>query len=321
MKDLILHQYKESPWATKIRYALGLKGLPVRTVRPPMVLPKEDHFEISGGYRRVPILQIGANIYCDSHCIMNKLDELQPSPPLRLPGREAEEMAFTAWLNINFDHLMGIAFGAVDLTPEFIADRVATMMPPGTDLSLGPKVLGSRYLQIEENVAYLEQRLADGRPFLFGEQPCGADFAAVHPLQALLFELEDPEPDSPGNMSDEVLARNRKIVAPYPATLAWIERTVAQPQCATTPIDSAEAIAAAAAAEPVEYKGEPVVPDGLKLGQSVVVIHEVYGSGEVYGELAASPLHEIAVRRRGDRIGEVICHFPRNEFILAAADQ
>lgn len=74
-----------SPYAEKIRLALGLKGLPWRSVDTPVVLPKPDHFEITGGDRRVPVLQIGADVYCDTHLISRVLDRIQPSPPLTAP--------------------------------------------------------------------------------------------------------------------------------------------------------------------------------------------------------------------------------------------
>ena len=63
MPDLILHHYDLSPYAEKIRLALGLKGLAWNSVQTPMVLPKPDHFELTGGYRRVPVLQIGSDVY------------------------------------------------------------------------------------------------------------------------------------------------------------------------------------------------------------------------------------------------------------------
>ena len=93
MSELILHHYDMSPYAEKIRLSLGLKGLPWRSVQTPMVLPKPDHFELTGGYRRVPVLQIGADIYCDTHLISRILDQVQPAPPLSPSGRELEEVA------------------------------------------------------------------------------------------------------------------------------------------------------------------------------------------------------------------------------------
>ena len=68
MPEVILHHYELSPYAEKIRLALGRKSLAWRSVATPMVMPKPDHVELTGGYRRVPVLQIGADIFCDTHC-------------------------------------------------------------------------------------------------------------------------------------------------------------------------------------------------------------------------------------------------------------
>ena len=42
-------------------------------------------------------------------------------------------------------------------------------------------------------------------------------------------------------------------------------------------------------------------------------------SGAVSGSLAASGLHEIAVRRVGERVGEVVVHFPREDYTVVRA--
>ena len=80
-----------------------------------------------------------------------------------------------------------------------------------------------------------------------------------------------------------------------------------------------EFIAAARDAEPVVYPGEPVLPDGIPLGANVVVVADEYGSGTVAGQLAPSGLHEVAVRRQTERAGEVVVHFPREDYMVVRA--
>jgi Glutathione S-transferase, N-terminal domain len=64
-------------------------------VEIPVIMPKPDLTALTGGYRKTPVLQIGADIYCDSQLIMRELERLHPSPsfypaatarPTRLPG-------------------------------------------------------------------------------------------------------------------------------------------------------------------------------------------------------------------------------------------
>ena len=87
---------RRSPYAEKIRLGLGLKGLPWRSVLAPMVMPKPDLVELTGGYRRVPVLQVGADVFCDTHLIARVLDRVKPAPALAPPGLETVERALLA---------------------------------------------------------------------------------------------------------------------------------------------------------------------------------------------------------------------------------
>ena len=95
MPELILHHYDISPYAEKIRLCFGLKGLAWRSVIVPMVLPKPDLMPLTGGFRRTPVLQIGADIYCDTLRIAMELDRRCPEPPLL--HREAETDSTASW--------------------------------------------------------------------------------------------------------------------------------------------------------------------------------------------------------------------------------
>jgi hypothetical protein len=66
MTDIILHHYETSPYSEKVRLGLGLKGLAWESVEIPVIMPKPDLTALTGGYRKTPVLQIGADIYCDS---------------------------------------------------------------------------------------------------------------------------------------------------------------------------------------------------------------------------------------------------------------
>jgi len=82
MAELILHHYWMSPFAEKVRLLLGYKKLAWRSVLIPPVMPKPDVTALTGGYRKTPFLQIGADIYCDTALIARVLDALQPAPTL-----------------------------------------------------------------------------------------------------------------------------------------------------------------------------------------------------------------------------------------------
>jgi glutathione S-transferase len=87
MTDIILHHYKTSPYSEKVRIGLGLKGLAWASVEIPIIMPKPDLTALTGGYRKTPVLQIGADIYCDSQLIMRELERRHPSPSFYPAGR------------------------------------------------------------------------------------------------------------------------------------------------------------------------------------------------------------------------------------------
>ena len=302
MSEIILHHYDMSPYAEKIRLALGRKALSWRSVQTPMVLPKPDHMELTGGYRRVPVLQIGADIYCDTHCIARELDRRYPDPPLSPTGEETIEHALSRWSETTFMMVILAFFGVGGIfPPEFIEDRTKTMVPPGTDVGRTKHVLGTKLLQISANLDRLERLLSDGRAFLLGKEPCLADFSAYHTLMML--------------DRHELTAA---LLAPLRRVPAWMERVRAVGHGKRTNIAADEAIAVARAAKPVAFEGKPALPQGIALGQKVVVFADEYGSGTVVGTLAPSDLHEIAVRREGPRVGEVVVHFPREDYGVMA---
>jgi glutathione S-transferase len=302
MSEIILHHYDLSPYAEKIRLALGRKALTWRSVPTPMVMPKPDHVELTGGYRRVPVLQIGADVYCDTRCIARALDRLFPDPPLSPPGQETVEHALSRWAETTFMMAVLALFGIGGVfSEEFMDDRRKTMVPPGTNLDGTKMILPAKLLQISSNLDRLEHQLADGRAFLLGSEPSLADLSAFHPL--LLVRLHP---------------RTAALLAPYRRIAAWCERVRAIGHGKSTPITSAEAIAIARAAQPLPFEGEPVLPEGMQLGQPVVVVHDDYGSGNVSGRLAASGLHEIAVARESERAGALVVHFPREDYTVIA---
>ena len=72
MSDVILHHYALSPFSEKVRRVLAYKQIPWRAVEQPIMAPKPDLRPLTAGYRRVPVMQIGADVYCDTAVIQNE---------------------------------------------------------------------------------------------------------------------------------------------------------------------------------------------------------------------------------------------------------
>jgi glutathione S-transferase len=125
MTDIILHHYETSPYSEKIRLGLGLKGLAWRSVEIPAMMPKPDLTALTGGYRKTPVLQIGADIYCDSQLIMRELERRHPNPSFYPAGHGAAD-ALAWWAKkTTFGPAAGIKFAKrPDTLPEgFLEDR------------------------------------------------------------------------------------------------------------------------------------------------------------------------------------------------------
>jgi len=299
MHEPILHHYDLSPYAEKIRLVFGLKKLAWRSVQIPIVMPKPDLTELTGGYRRTPTLQLGADVYCDTKGIARRLERLQPAPTLYPEGTAAILPALSRYAETSFMMAVTVFFGAGGLFDEaFVEDR--KKMAPGVDFSQAHRIVPAKLLQLRANLDRLERQLADGRRFLLGGEPSLADLSAYH---------------------SHAFLRAHPKTAPLLESLslvpAWMERIAAIGHGERKEMDAAEAIAVAAEAtpEPPPAEGAPL-PEGLAYGDTVTVLPEEVGSGPVVGELLPSDVHEIAIRRRGERAGEVVVHFPREDYLV-----
>jgi hypothetical protein len=80
---------------------------------------------------------------------------------------------------------------------------------------------------------------------------------------------------------------------------------------------SQEALAVASAVTSiVSAAADPRDPIGRKPGQRVTVTPDDTGRDPVSGELVASAVHEIVIKRSDPVVGEVCVHFPRAGFVV-----
>lgn len=310
MSDVILHHYAGSPFAEKARIMLGFKGLAWRSVDIPPIMPKPDLTALTGGYRKTPVMQVGADIFCDTAIMARYLDRIQPMPALYPEGKEAvaasaaqfaDQVMFQHGVAVNFQpHAVAERFrdAPESVMNAFLADRKklfeggnAARLHPSQALSQWPTLLGR-----------LEQQLADSGTFLLGEEPCIADFANYHPLW---------------------FVRNNKAVSdmldPYPQVCAWLDAVASCGHGDRTDIDAAEAIDIARNSQPESLPDSGFRDiNGIEVGQAVSVAAVDYGVDPVSGTLVYQDAEELVVRREDERAGEVHVHFPRYGFRLSA---
>ena len=85
MSDIILHQYEMSPFSRKVISIFAHKNIAWHAVDQPITAPKPELTPLTGGYRKIPVMQIGAHIYCDTKLIIRELEKRFPETPLTPP--------------------------------------------------------------------------------------------------------------------------------------------------------------------------------------------------------------------------------------------
>ncbi|MEM7410292.1 MAG: glutathione S-transferase family protein [Myxococcota bacterium] len=302
MANPILHHYDLSPYSEKIRLVFGVKHLRWQSVQIPMVMPKPDYTELTGGYRRAPSLQLGADVYCDSKACVQALEALHPEPSLFPDGDAASVWGLAREAEASFLMVVMVFFGLGGVFDEaFVEDR--KKMVPGLDIERIRGIVPAKLLQLAQNLERLEGQLDDGRAYLMGPNLCLADLAAFHTLQFMQFH-----------------PATAAVLEPHEALSTWMERVRSVGHGERQELDAADAIEIARAAEPAAYAGEPAsLPDGLAYGDAVFVMPEEPGSGGVTGRLEPSGVDEIAIRRETERAGDVVVHFPRAEYLVIPA--
>ena len=300
MNDVILHHYPQSPVSEKVRVGLGIKGLEWLSVEIPRLPPKPDLMPLTGGYRRTPVMQIGAEVYCDSQCILRELERRFPEPSFCPDGAAGMVWGVGRWIDgALFDHSVSLVLGAAadELPADFARDRGRLYLGPDHDLKRVQAELPHVVAQIRGQLGWVEQRLEAGRRFLLGERPGLPDALAYH----LVWFLRGRWAEGPAFLSQ------------FPALEAWEQRVAAIGHGRQAPLSAAEALDIARAAEPETPETEdPLDPQGLAPGQTVRVRPEGDGGDpEVEGVVRLVDRERIAILREDPRAGRLCVHFPR----------
>jgi glutathione S-transferase len=301
MTDIIFHHYDTSPFSELVRLAFGLKGLAWKSVQIPNVAPKPDLIPLTGGYRKTPVMQIGANIYCDSAACIEALEAHTPSPSLfPLPiGRAGAILG--AWAaGPMFMPSVSVAMGPIAHTipAEFWEDRRKLF---GLDTerfgAMGPHLKA----QFENSLARVDDSLADGRAFFGGDAAGYADFAFYMNLWFQKRFGPDPE-----------------VLKPFTNLDNWSARVAAIGHGERTEMEASEALSIAKAATPI-VTPEIDTASGFLLDQPVTVRTEDPGADAVAGTLIRLTHRDIAILRNDPAIGQVSVHFPRLGQIVTPA--
>ena len=306
MQQLILHHYPMSPFAEKVRLILGSKGQHWSSVHIPNIMPKPDLTALTGGYRKTPVLQIGADIYCDTALIADVLEERVPSPTLYPDGVAGAARILAQWADSTL-FWTAIPFA---MQPAGLAHLFAGV-PPESIKAFGDDRIPfranmPRMRSADANAAFalylerLEETLGK-QNFFFGTAPSIADFSIYH---CLWFVVR-------GGPVAKILER-------FPALQSWRTRMAAFGHGTHEKLDSSAAIAIARDATPGESSGN-LDSHGLAIGERVVAAATDTGVDPIEGTLYEATKSAFSIAREDQRAGRVVVHFPRLGFELRRA--
>ncbi|RXH16804.1 glutathione S-transferase family protein [Bradyrhizobium guangzhouense] len=308
MSNVILHHYALSPYSEKVRLALGLKNITWSSVDIPVWTPRPKLTPMTGGYRKTPILQIGAEFYCDTLHILQAIEKLGQRGALYPKRQEAMAKAFGWWIEkSSFFNAVCLTIGNMPGIPQELIDE----RRPLFRVNLDPGELRSKrplYLQrLDAQLAWLAEILSDGRKFILGDEPSAADLSAYHPLW---FARQN------GGTEVNDLIAFASVIDPWYKRVAAIGHGKSSEM---TPDQAIEAARTSRPSEPDEWWPE-AQNIGLRRGDWVSVTPDDYGNA-VNGKLLAWTADEVVIRHEDPSVGEVNLRFPRVGFDTAPADR
>jgi glutathione S-transferase len=303
---IILHHFDRSPFSEKIRIVFGLKDIAWTSVLISRIMPRPDLMPLTGGYRRTPVMQIGADIYCDTQVIIRELERRFPEPTLFPNGYQGIAWGSAMWTDRSFfQNTVNLVFGSLaDQVPQdFIADR-EQLRGAKFDVAAMTSAIPQMRDQLRAHLQWVDAQLGDGRPWLSGDSAGLCDVNAYMNVWYLRAHLPN---------ADEMFAE-------FGHTVAWEARMRGIGHGRRVEISTAAALEIASLATPQTAElSDPGDPNGRKPGDRVEVMPDDYGKIRVSGEIVALSSQHIAIRRHDPRAGEVVVHFPRAGFLVFPA--
>lgn len=296
---IVLHHYEMSPFSEVLRLALGLKNADYWSVIIPNVAPKPLLTPLTGGYRKTPVLQIDADVYCDTAIAVEAIETL-PGPSL-FPAPLGRAHALVAALagGPMFGHAVGSAMApfADRIGEAFWRDREALF---GFTRAMAEARAPHNRAQFRADATRIEASLADGRAFIGGDAPGYGDVA----LYMNIWFQRRFDPAAP-------------VLAAFPLILGWEGRVKAIGHGRPASAAAEDALALAHGATP-DLTHAVDEDSGFRAGQAVTVATEDPGADRVAGTLVRLDDTRIVISRDDPDTGTVAVHFPRAGQILRA---
>lgn len=294
-QSLILHQYEMSPFSEKIRVIFGMKALEWHACEQPAIMPKPELVRLTGGYRRIPVLQIGADLYFDTVLIIDELERRFPTPSMYAGAGPGMSLALSPWADqALFWQVVTALFGG-DIPPNeaFMADRSALLGRP-FDTAAMKAAAPAAYRHLASHFDLVERQLADGRPFLFGDLPGAVDASVYHNVAFLRWGR----------------GRAARVLDAFPNLLAWEARVAAIGHGSRgEDVARDDAIAIARHAVPAASEGV-CLRDDMRVGDTLRIQYNDANTPALVAVLMAADHQAVCVRPVELEIGDIRIHMP-----------
>lgn len=301
--DIILHHFDPSPFSEKVRVIFGFKRIAWKSCLISRIMPRPDLMPLTGGYRRTPVMQIGADVFCDTQIIIRELEARFPDPTLFPDGHAGLPWALGMWTDRPFfQSTVNLVFGSLgDKVPQdFIEDR-SKLRGAKFDVPAMTAAIPQVRDQFRANVDWIESQLTDGKKFLLGE-----------------FSLADVNAYMNVWYARQNMPEIENILKHLPLTSAWEKRIQAFGHGTRSEISTAEALEIGTRSTPqAKVSADPGDPNGRKPGDIVSIHSDDAWKTDICGEIVSLSAQHIAIRRKDNRAGEVVVHFPRTGFTIA----
>ncbi|MBT5265442.1 MAG: glutathione S-transferase family protein [Rhodospirillaceae bacterium] len=303
--QIILHHYPQSPVTEKVRVVLGMKSLSWKSVEIPRLPPKPNLMPLTGGYRLTPVMQIGADIYCDTKCIIRELERRHPDPTLFPGGAYGMAWGVGQWTDGPlFTDVITVALVemAPNMPPEFLADRGPLYFGPDFSLEDIKSKYTDALVNIRAQFGWFDERLKQ-RDFMLGAEPGLPDALAYY----LVWFLRDR------------MADGDRFLSQFESLIGWEQRVKAIGHGTPEEFSDLDALAIAKAAEPeTPEQRDPGDPSGLDVGMAVTIA-PASGGPRVVGTVRSLSPDQIAILRTDTQVGQVCVHFPRMGYRVTPA--
>ncbi|EJD40217.1 hypothetical protein AURDEDRAFT_187138 [Auricularia subglabra TFB-10046 SS5] len=193
--QVIVYRYDGSPFATKIENLLALRNIPYARVNVPMVPPRKELLLLGIAYRRIPVVAIGNDVFCDTLMITQALERAFPGSdahPSAFPARKdggKVDVVLQTHFSFGYSEKSLFALGTQSIPwtkvpPALSQDRFGNMIggqvpPPGFFEKLEARVPITRSA-LSTHLDYIEEQLSDGRQWLFDTAAPGYADVAAH---------------------------------------------------------------------------------------------------------------------------------------------